>query len=228
MALYNPQQHRSLAFRYSQDPGVGCRLLCRACLWFLGYPDQALEHMQEALTLAQELSHPFSLAICAGSCCLAPSVPPGGAAGPGAGRGRHGALYASRGLRSAWPWNDHAWLGTGGAGTGEQRAWPRCARAWPPAGHGGRCGLAILTMPCWPRRTGQSGRRGRAARAGRGAGDSGQQGKRLWEARAVSAQRGAAPDGSAFPTRQQAETCFHQALDIARRQEAKSLELRAP
>ena len=32
-------------------------------LWLLGYPDQALKRSQEALTLAQELSHPFSLAL---------------------------------------------------------------------------------------------------------------------------------------------------------------------
>ena len=31
-------------------------------LWQLGYPDQALKKIQEALTLAQELSHPPSLA----------------------------------------------------------------------------------------------------------------------------------------------------------------------
>ena len=31
-------------------------------LWLLGYPDQALKRDNEALTLAQELSHPHSLA----------------------------------------------------------------------------------------------------------------------------------------------------------------------
>ena len=31
-------------------------------LWVLGYPDQALHSIDEALTLAQELAHPFSLA----------------------------------------------------------------------------------------------------------------------------------------------------------------------
>ena len=31
----------------------------------------------------------------------------------------------------------------------------------------------------------------------------------------------------AIPERRQAETCFHQALDVARSQQAKSLELRA-
>ncbi len=32
-------------------------------LWHLGYSDQALKRNHEALTLAQELSHPFSLAL---------------------------------------------------------------------------------------------------------------------------------------------------------------------
>jgi predicted ATPase len=30
-------------------------------LWYLGYPDQALQRGQQAVTLAQELSHPYSL-----------------------------------------------------------------------------------------------------------------------------------------------------------------------
>ena len=62
IALYDPQRHRSLAFRYSQDPGVGLRMFAAHVLWYVGYPDQALERMQEAVALARELSHPFSLA----------------------------------------------------------------------------------------------------------------------------------------------------------------------
>jgi predicted ATPase len=64
IALYDPQQHRSLALLYGgYDPVVGC--LCKAALnlWHLGYPDQALQRSHEALTLAQELAHPHSLAI---------------------------------------------------------------------------------------------------------------------------------------------------------------------
>jgi predicted ATPase len=60
-ALYEPQQHRSLAFRYGLDPGVNC-LIVAWPLWLLGYPDQALKKSHEALNLAQELSHPYSLA----------------------------------------------------------------------------------------------------------------------------------------------------------------------
>jgi predicted ATPase len=61
IVLYNPQQHRDLAFLYGVDPGVGCRDMAAASLWNLGYPDQALKRSQEALTLGHELSHPFSL-----------------------------------------------------------------------------------------------------------------------------------------------------------------------
>jgi predicted ATPase len=63
MALYDPQQHRSHAFVYGQDPGVACRGSAAWPTWVLGYPDQALQSTNEALTLAQELTHPFSLAF---------------------------------------------------------------------------------------------------------------------------------------------------------------------
>jgi predicted ATPase len=64
MALYDLQQHLSLASIYgSFDPGVAC-LACMAwTLWFLGYPDQALKRVHEALNLAQELAHPLSVAL---------------------------------------------------------------------------------------------------------------------------------------------------------------------
>jgi predicted ATPase len=63
IALYNSQSHRSLAFLYGgHDPGVCCRDFGALALWLLGYPDQALKRSHEALTLAQELSHPLSFA----------------------------------------------------------------------------------------------------------------------------------------------------------------------
>jgi class 3 adenylate cyclase/predicted ATPase len=63
VALYDPQQHRSHAFIYGQDPGVLCRCFAAWPIWVLGYPDHALRNIHEALTLAQELTHPFSLAF---------------------------------------------------------------------------------------------------------------------------------------------------------------------
>ena len=64
IALYNLDEHRSHAFLYGgHDPGVCCRANGALTLWFLGYADQALERAYDAVTLAQELSHPFSLSI---------------------------------------------------------------------------------------------------------------------------------------------------------------------
>jgi predicted ATPase len=59
IALYDPQKRRS--HRALQDPGVACLSYRAAALWLLGFPDQALETSREALALAEKLSHPFSL-----------------------------------------------------------------------------------------------------------------------------------------------------------------------
>ena len=58
IALYDPQTRRPLAFL---DHGVTCLSIAAYTLWVRGYPDQALQRRQAALTLAQELLHPFSL-----------------------------------------------------------------------------------------------------------------------------------------------------------------------
>ena len=48
IALYDPQQHRSLAFTYGEQAGVPTRGFAAHTLWYLGYPDQALEHFHRA------------------------------------------------------------------------------------------------------------------------------------------------------------------------------------
>jgi class 3 adenylate cyclase/predicted ATPase len=63
IALYTPEQRRALVFRIGQDPGVACRAIGAQTLWLLGYPAQALARLHEALALAHALSHPFSLAF---------------------------------------------------------------------------------------------------------------------------------------------------------------------
>jgi adenylate cyclase len=62
IALYDPERHRSHAFVYGQDPGVVCLDGAALMLWNLGYPDQALNRSDEALALARKIAHPFSLA----------------------------------------------------------------------------------------------------------------------------------------------------------------------
>jgi predicted ATPase len=63
IACYTPDQRRAPVVRMGQDPGVACRIYTAATLWSLGFPDQALARVHEALTLAHELSHPYSLAF---------------------------------------------------------------------------------------------------------------------------------------------------------------------
>jgi len=65
LALYDPQQHPHLTVPRG-DPRVECRCFATWNLWLLGYPDQALKRLQEALTLAAGLSHPFSLVYALG------------------------------------------------------------------------------------------------------------------------------------------------------------------
>jgi predicted ATPase/DNA-binding winged helix-turn-helix (wHTH) protein len=63
LALYNAQSHHALAFLSKFDPRVFVLGRMSQALWLLGYPDRALQKSQEALTWAQELAHPLSLAI---------------------------------------------------------------------------------------------------------------------------------------------------------------------
>ena len=62
IALYERQQHRATAAPNRRNPGVGPLSVAARTLWFLGYPDQALNRSHQALALAQESLNPFSLA----------------------------------------------------------------------------------------------------------------------------------------------------------------------
>ncbi len=61
IALYNAQARRSSGVL--DDPAVYCLSFTAYALWFLGYADQALQRSDEALTLAQEIARPFSVAF---------------------------------------------------------------------------------------------------------------------------------------------------------------------
>jgi len=62
-ASYTPQSLSSQASRDAAGTQIACLLYTGFILWALGYPDQALETSDEALSLAHELSHPFTLAF---------------------------------------------------------------------------------------------------------------------------------------------------------------------
>jgi predicted ATPase len=63
IALIDPAAERALALRHDEAPGVVCLAFGANTLWCLGYPAQAVRRSQEALALAQALAHPASLAL---------------------------------------------------------------------------------------------------------------------------------------------------------------------
>jgi class 3 adenylate cyclase/predicted ATPase len=62
VALYDPQQHQVHVSLLGYDVGAVAGSAASLPLWCLGYPDQALERSRQAMTLARDLSHPVSLA----------------------------------------------------------------------------------------------------------------------------------------------------------------------
>jgi predicted ATPase/class 3 adenylate cyclase len=67
--LYDLRLRESVAFRLGQDPGVACLAYGSLAQWVLGYPDAALRMMRDALSLAESLSHPFSMAYALSLAC---------------------------------------------------------------------------------------------------------------------------------------------------------------
>ena len=64
ISLYDPAQQRSIL--YGLDPGSATRSFTAMTLWLLGYPDQARERIREAHSMAQESDdlHGLTHALC--------------------------------------------------------------------------------------------------------------------------------------------------------------------
>jgi predicted ATPase/tRNA A-37 threonylcarbamoyl transferase component Bud32 len=61
LALDRREYHEAYLSVYNEDGGTAVRREHSFCLWTLGYPDRALALANEAVTLAEQTSHPFSL-----------------------------------------------------------------------------------------------------------------------------------------------------------------------
>jgi predicted ATPase len=61
IALTDPTTQRALALHSGVAPGITCLAFAANTLWCLGYPAQAVWRSQEALALAKVLAHPYSL-----------------------------------------------------------------------------------------------------------------------------------------------------------------------
>ncbi len=60
--LYNPSAHGSLAYTVGADYGVAALGPAAWCHFYLGHPDRALAVTEEAVALAKRVEHPLSLA----------------------------------------------------------------------------------------------------------------------------------------------------------------------
>jgi predicted ATPase len=61
--LSTSQEKQPLYNLYMVEPRAASLLLLSWDLWFLGYPDQSLSRVSEALAFAQELGHPYTIAF---------------------------------------------------------------------------------------------------------------------------------------------------------------------
>jgi predicted ATPase len=62
IALYQPEWGRSLAFRFGFNCASNCHFFLARVLWHLGYPDQAMTSAERAVAIAATVSHPVSRA----------------------------------------------------------------------------------------------------------------------------------------------------------------------
>jgi predicted ATPase len=195
-------------------------------LWVLGYPDQALERGHEALTLAHELEHPYSIGVAlhyAGWVhwlrCEAPAV----------------LEHAEAQIALSTQHGFGLWLagGTILRGCALAKQGPRAEgmrqlqqgiAAWRATGADAAVPFYLCLLA---EAYGEAGRTEKAQHLLREAlALVEHKGERFWEAELHRLQ-GELRLRQPSPNELQGEASFHQALVVARRQNAKSLELRA-
>jgi predicted ATPase len=227
MALYDPQQHRSLAFLYGTDPGVVCLSYTAWALGLLGYADQALQKSDEALALAQCMSHFHSLAL-----ALTWAVYLHQARGElPAVQERVEALVALA-AEQRFPY----WLALGTILGGWALSQQQQAAAGIAQMHQGlaayRATGAELFRTYWLALLAEAyGTAGQVQEALQVLDEAlvlvDQNGERFWEAELYRRKGELLLQSGVWGAEQGAEVCLQQALAVARRQQAKALELRA-
>ena len=217
LTRYDPQQHQGLARQYSQDVGVAGLIFLSWTLWLLGYPDQALARAHEALTLARHIAHPFSLAF---ALNLAAIVHQFRREAQATHELAETAMVLCREQGFAF-WLAHAArtkslvLATLEQGAEER---PQIHQILGTANNMGTYYLALLAEAY--------GKGERTAEGLRTLAEVGDTGEYFWEAE-LYRLKGELRLALSTDNQVEAEACFHQALLVARRQQAKSLELRA-
>jgi predicted ATPase len=70
MRFYDPSRHNPQASGGREDPGILCLTSLVSSLWLLGYPDQALHRLHEALALAEQSADPLSRVMVLGQAAV--------------------------------------------------------------------------------------------------------------------------------------------------------------
>jgi predicted ATPase len=232
VTLYAPAHHGAHLALSVYDTGVICRAFAAHNLWYLGYPDQAAQRNQEALTLAQELAHPYSSA------------------------GTFGLAATCAALRREWH-RAEEWAEAVVALSCEHSfayflAWGMIMRGWALSAQGRhgeglaqlqqgleayRTTGAVVLQTCWSALLAEALSKAGQAAAGlhvldealatiRTSGEHRSEAE-LYRFQGELLQQTGSGGPHAAVGQSSPEACFQQALAIARQQQAKSLELRA-
>ncbi len=229
IAVYETGQTSSPTFFYGQEPGVAHLAFGSVALWLLGYPDQAVERCREAVALSGELGQPSTLA--AGACIS----PPCSSSTSARGRQSRGAAEAAMAIATEHGFSFWRASGLimGGWALAEQGASARGIAQL----HQGLTALlatgaetyrtyylALLAQALgWEGQIEEGlGVLAEALALMHATGES-FHGAELHRLKGEFLLRQEAAEGAC----REAEACFRQALTIARRQQARSLELRA-
>ena len=62
IALFESEPHSLRPFQLGNNPGIVCYTTSAFFLWWLGYPDRAVERADRAIELVTQLNHPFTMA----------------------------------------------------------------------------------------------------------------------------------------------------------------------
>jgi class 3 adenylate cyclase/predicted ATPase len=225
ISLYDLRQSRSSLLLYGNDTGVGCQIFKAWALWHIGYPDQALDIVHEGLIHAQELAHPFNVVF---ALHYAATVHQFRREAQAAQEHTEEVIRISTEygftLYSAWGTVMQGWalaeLGEANEGIAQMREGIAAWRAM-----GGQMSLpyclALLAEAY-----------GKAGQAEEGLSTLAEAltvvdrtGERTWEPELFRLKGELLLMQGADEA--EVETCFQQAIDVARRQSSKSLELRA-
>jgi predicted ATPase len=225
IALYTPQQLGSSSRPHDTHPVVFGLSRLAQVLWYLGYPDQALQRSQEALTLARELSYPRSLAAALNFAAVL--------------------SWCCREGQRTYEQAEAAFALTRAQGFAFRSAEATVLRGWALVQQGqGEAGIAQIRQGIDANRaTGAEINESCLAilaEVSRQLGQTEEGLRVVAEALALNERSGGSRwvvewsrlKGELLLTRSsqhhaEAETCFRQALALARQQQAKSLELRA-